>query len=110
MGSRRNTELFLLIAAAFPVTLLYALYVANSGTQITFETLAVPLGLFAAFAAAHIATRILAPGADPALLPIVFSLAGIGITFVTRLKPDLAVNSSSSCSPRSCSWCSRWRS
>ena len=92
MGSRRNTELFLLIAAAFPVTLLYALYVANSGTQITFETLAVPLGLFAAFAAAHIATRILAPGADPALLPIVFSLAGIGITFVTRLKPDLAVN------------------
>lgn len=92
MGSRRNTELFLLIAAAFPVTLLYALYVANSGTQITFETLAVPLGLFAAFAAAHIATRILAPGADPAILPVVFALSGVGITFVTRLAPDLAMN------------------
>ena len=91
MGSRRNTELFLLIAAAFPVTLLYALYVVNSGTQLSFETLAVPLGLFAAFAAAHIATRIFAPGADPAILPIVFALSGIGVTFVTRLDPDGAV-------------------
>ena len=90
--SRRNTELFLLIAAAFPVVLLYAMYVANSGTEISVQTLAVPLGLFAAFAAAHIAVRILAPGADPALLPIVFLLSGVGITFVTRLKPELAMN------------------
>ena len=90
--SRRTTELLLLIAAAFPVTLLYALYVANTGTAITFSTLAVPLGLFAAFAAAHIAVRLLAPGADPAILPIVFVLSGIGITFVTRLAPDLAMN------------------
>ncbi len=29
--SRRTTELLLLIAAAFPVTLLYALYVVNAG-------------------------------------------------------------------------------
>ena len=92
MGSRRNTELFLLVASAFPVILLYALYVVTTGTQLSFETLAVPLGLFAAFAAAHIAERILAPGADPAILPIVFVLSGIGITFVTRLKPDLAMS------------------
>ncbi len=92
MGSRRNTELFLLIAAAFPVVLLYAMYVVNTGTELTVQTLAVPLGLFAGFAAAHIAVRILAPGADPAILPIVFALSGIGITFVTRLKPDLAMN------------------
>ena len=51
-----------------------------------------PIGLFAAFAAAHIAVRILAPGADPAILPIVFVLSGIGITFVTRLAPDLAIS------------------
>ena len=90
--SRRTTELLLLIAAAFPVTLLYAMYVITSGDTLSFQTLAVPLGLFAAFAAAHIAVRIFAPGADPALLPIVFVLSGVGITFVTRLAPDLAMN------------------
>ena len=84
MSSRRNTELFLLIAAAFPVTLLYAMYVVFTGTALTFGTLAVPIGLFVAFAAAHIAVRLLAPGADPAILPVVFALSGIGITFVTR--------------------------
>ena len=90
--SRRNTELLLLIASAFPVILLYAMYVLTAGATISFETLAVPIGLFAAFAAAHIAVRILAPGADPAILPIVFVLSGIGITFVTRLAPSLAMN------------------
>ena len=89
--SRRTTELLLLIAAAFPVTLLYALYVVNAGAALSFQTLAVPLGLFAAFAAAHIGIRIFAPGADPALLPIVFALSGIGITFVTRLEPNAAM-------------------
>ena len=92
MGSRRNTELFLLVAAAFPVVLLYAMYVVNTGAELSFTTLAVPLGLFAAFTAAHIAARIFAPGADPAILPVVFLLSGIGITFVTRLAPSLAIN------------------
>lgn len=92
MGSRRNTELFLLIASAFPVTLLYALYVAGTGAVLSFQTLAVPIGLFAAFTAAHIAARIFAPGADPAILPVVFLLSGIGITFVTRLAPSLAMS------------------
>lgn len=89
--SRRTTELLLLIAAAFPVTLLYALYVVNAGAALSFQTLAVPLGLFAAFAAAHIGVRLFAPGADPALLPIVFALSGIGITFVTRLEPSASM-------------------
>lgn len=90
--SRRTTELLLLIAAAFPVTLLYAMYVVTTGAALSFQTLAVPLGLAAAFAMAHIGVRILAPGADPALLPIVFTLSGIGITFVTRLEPDAAMS------------------
>ena len=92
MMSRRNTELFLLIAAAFPVTLLYALYVVTTGATLSFQTLAVPIGLFAAFTAAHIAVRIFAPGADPAILPVVFVLSGIGITFVTRLDADQGMN------------------
>lgn len=89
--SRRTTELLLLIAAAFPVTLLYAMYVVTAGAALSFQTLAVPLGLFAAFAAAHIGVRIFAPGADPAILPVVFTLSGIGITFVTRLQPDASL-------------------
>lgn len=89
--SRRTTELFLLFLAAIPVILLYAMYVVNSNTELTVSTLGVPLGLFAAFAAAHMAIRWLAPGADPAILPIVFVLSGIGITELTRLAPELAV-------------------
>lgn len=89
--SRRTTELLLLIAAAFPVTLLYAMYAVTTGAALSFQTLAVPLGLFAAFAAAHIGVRIFAPGADPAILPVVFTLSGIGITFVTRLQPDASL-------------------
>jgi cell division protein FtsW (lipid II flippase)/cell division protein FtsI/penicillin-binding protein 2 len=91
-GSRRNTELLFLVLAAIPVLLLYAMYVADTNTDVTLSTLAVPIGLFAAFAIAHIAIRLLAPDADPMILPVVFLLSGIGITFVTRLAPDLATN------------------
>lgn len=91
-GSRRTTEMLLLGAAAIPVLLFYSLYVINTGAQLSFQTLTVPIGLIAAFIVAHIAIRLLAPGADPAILPIVFVLSGIGITFVTRLAPELAMS------------------
>lgn len=90
--NRRTTELLLLCAGAVPVLLIYAMYVVDTGATLSFETVAVPICLFAAFAAAHLAVRMLAPGADPAILPIVFVLSGIGITFVTRLAPTLAMN------------------
>ena len=77
---------------AVPVILLYAMYVLHSNAQLSLTTLGVPIGLFAAFAAAHVAIRFLAPGADPAILPIVFALSGVGITFLTRLSPEGAVN------------------
>ena len=89
---RRNTELFLLCLAAVPVILLYAMYVVNSNVPLSVSTLGVPIGLFAAFAAAHLAIRFLAPGADPAILPIVFTLSGVGISFLTRLTPEGAMN------------------
>lgn len=91
VGNRRTTELFLLVAGAVPVLLIYSMYVVNTGAELTFETLAVPIGLVGAFIAAHIAVRIFAPGADPCILPIVFVLSGIGISFVTRLAPELAI-------------------
>lgn len=90
--TRRNTELLLLCLAAPFVVLLFAMVLVNEGTSLTVETLAVPLGLFGAFVVAHIATRFLAKNADPAILPITFGLSGIGIAFVTRLAPTLAVS------------------
>lgn len=89
-NTRRNTELLLLVLGAVPVVLLYAMYIANAQAAVTLGSLALPIGLFAAFAVAHVAIRIYAPGADPAILPIVFLLSGVGITFVSRLAPDLA--------------------
>lgn len=89
--SRRTTELLLILAATPPVLLLYAMFVTNTGALPNFQTLAVPLGLALAFAIAHVSIRFLAPEADPAILPIVFVLSGIGITFVTRLAPALAL-------------------
>ena len=90
--TRRNIELVLLCVAAPIVILLFAMLALNRGQQLGLATLGVPIGLFAAFIIAHIATRFLAPDADPAILPIVFALSGIGIGFVTRLAPSLAVN------------------
>ncbi|MDR2587161.1 MAG: FtsW/RodA/SpoVE family cell cycle protein, partial [Coriobacteriales bacterium] len=88
--SRRTTELFLLLAASPVIILLFILAIMNDGRPLTIETLAVPLGLFAAFLISHLAIRRLAPNADPALLPIVFVLSGVGIAFVMRLSPSLA--------------------
>ena len=67
-ANRRTTELLLLCAGAVPVLLIYAMYVVDTGATLSFETVAVPICLFAAFAAAHLAVRMLAPGADPAIL------------------------------------------
>ena len=91
-NTRRNAEALLLIGAAIPVILIYSLYVINTGDKLGIDTLLVPLGLFTAFFCAHIAIRYLAPDADSAILPIVFLLSGIGITFVTRLAPKLAIS------------------
>ena len=89
--TRRNAELFLLLLAVPIVVLPYAMIVINQGQQLDVNTLGVPLGIFGAFAVAHLAIRRFAPGADSAILPVSFALAGIGIAFVTRLAPDLAV-------------------
>ena len=90
--TRRNIELVLLCVAAPLVVLLFAMIALNQGQSLNMNTLGVPVGVFAAFIIAHIAVRKFAPGADPAILPLVFVLSGTGIAFVTRLAPDLAVN------------------
>ena len=90
--TRRNLELVLLCVAAPIVILLFAMLALNQGERLGLTTLGVPIGIFGAFIIAHIAIRFLAAGSDPAILPIVFALSGIGIAFVTRLAPELALN------------------
>ena len=90
--TRRSLELVLLCVAAPLVILMFAMLAINQGKQLGLTSLGVPIGLFAAFVVAHISIRFLAPNSDPAILPIVFALSGIGIAFVTRLAPDLAAN------------------
>ncbi len=89
---RRPTELLLLLAGVLPVALLYIMYVVDAGLPFELNTFIVPIGLILAFIVAHVAICFLAPNADQVILPIVFVLSGIGITFVTRLRPDLALN------------------
>lgn len=91
MRNRRNTELLLLLAGLPVIIVLFAMYLMNTSTDITWSSFAVPLGLFAGFMVVHLVVRKFAPNADPCLLPIVFLLSGIGIIFVMRLAPDLAV-------------------
>ncbi|MCL2526713.1 MAG: FtsW/RodA/SpoVE family cell cycle protein, partial [Coriobacteriia bacterium] len=87
MGTRRNTELLLLLAAALPVLLYFALIGTRAGGDFSWEYLVVPASLFAAFAVTHLVLRWQAPGADPVLLPTVFVLSGMGLAMLTRLVP-----------------------
>ncbi|MBS3956914.1 MAG: FtsW/RodA/SpoVE family cell cycle protein [Clostridiales bacterium] len=89
MRTRRHTELLLLLAAAPVVLLVFGLVNARAAATIGFADLAVPAGLVAAFLGAHLAVRLLAPAADPVLLPLAALLSGIGLAFVTRLDPEL---------------------
>ena len=88
--TRRTQELLLLCAAAPIVILMFVMLAITQGGELGIRTFAVPVGIFAAFILAHISIRFLAPGADPAILPIAFALSGIGIAFITRLAPELA--------------------
>ena len=87
--TRRNAELFLLLLAAPIVVLLYAMIVINQGQQLDVNTLGVPLGIFAAFAVAHLAIRKFAPGADSAILPVAFALSGIDVQLKAVIAPML---------------------
>ncbi|HEX2575248.1 MAG TPA: FtsW/RodA/SpoVE family cell cycle protein, partial [Aquihabitans sp.] len=88
--SRRRAELGLIVLAVAITGGAYTL--ASLG-----QTASVPadigpfLGvMFALFVGAHLAVRRLAPHADGILLPLCFTLNGIGYVFIARLAPDQA--------------------
>ncbi len=90
MLRRRNTELALLLMAAIVIVASYVLATLGRLSEIPANIvpfLGVILGLLLV---AHVATRRLAPEADPVLLPLAGLLNGFGYVFIARLDEDLA--------------------
>jgi cell division protein FtsW (lipid II flippase) len=87
---RRRTELGLILLAFVITGAVYTL--ASLGRTADIPANIGPfLGIvFGLLAVAHLATRRLAPDADPILLPMAALLNGIGYVFIARLDEDLA--------------------
>jgi cell division protein FtsW (lipid II flippase) len=87
---RRRTELGLILLAVVITGAVYTL--ASLGRTADIPADIGPfLGIvFGLLAVAHLATRRLAPDADPILLPMAALLNGVGYVFIARLDEDLA--------------------
>ncbi|MFG1949744.1 FtsW/RodA/SpoVE family cell cycle protein [Micromonospora sp. NPDC048830] len=83
--SRRNAELSLLLLALVLVAAYGATVEATVLDTVTPDFWVPTAVLAAVFLALHVAIRFLAPFADPALLPAVALLNGIGVGFLRRL-------------------------
>ncbi|WP_018217831.1 FtsW/RodA/SpoVE family cell cycle protein [Salinispora vitiensis] len=86
--SRRNAELSLLLLAMVLVAAYGAMVEASVLDTVTPSFWVPAAALSAVFLGLHVAIRFLAPFADPALLPSVALLNGLGVGFLHRL--DLA--------------------
>ena len=88
--SRRSTELGLVIMAGVITAAAYVL--ASLGKNSTIPPIIVPffIALLGLLLIAHLATRLLARGADATLLPLAAMLHGIGYVMITRLSDRLA--------------------
>ncbi len=87
-SSWRGVELLLLAFAAVLVTGALVLVEANQEQQLTQSLIFLGLAYLGLFTSAHIAVRVLAPHADPLILPCVALLNGMGLVMIHRL--DLA--------------------
>jgi cell division protein FtsW (lipid II flippase) len=85
--TRRNSELLLLLLAMGIVTV-YAAAVQYGATHHLGTFWEPPFLLTLVFLAAHLMIRFLAPYADPAILPAVALLNGIGLVFLRRIDLD----------------------
>ncbi|MEV6716522.1 FtsW/RodA/SpoVE family cell cycle protein [Lentzea sp. NPDC051208] len=87
--TRRGTELVMLSFAAGLVTLALILVELNQERSLSLRILYLGLAYLGLFACAHLAVRRWAPYADPAILPCVALLNGLGLVVIHRI--DLAL-------------------
>jgi cell division protein FtsW (lipid II flippase) len=88
--TRRSTELGLVLLAALITAGAYVLVALGRTADLPPNLVPFLLVVLALLGVAHLATRRLAPGADPVLLPLALVLNGIGYVFIARLRTDLA--------------------
>ena len=87
---RRNTELGLILLAGLITAGGYVLAALGRNSELPANLVPFLLVILGLLGAAHVATRMLAPGADGILLPLAGLLNGIGYVFIARLDRDLA--------------------
>ena len=86
---RRGTELLLLLAALVVGIGAYVTAEIGYGGQIPDDLVRVAGGFVVLALLAHLAVRLLAPYADPVLLPLVVMLNGVGLAMINRIDLDL---------------------
>lgn len=89
--STRNRELVFLVPALILTTLGFALVYTQKSSTLTWSSLTYGALFLALFAIAHIGRRVLAPHADPYLLPVTALLSTLGILVIYRLNEKLAL-------------------
>jgi cell division protein FtsW (lipid II flippase) len=82
---RRNGELLLLVVALGVATAMSVAVHATVLGELTTAAFGLPALLAVVFLVAHVAVRILAPDADPIILPAVAAINGVSIVFIRRL-------------------------
>lgn len=87
-GSRRNTELSLLVFAGILAAAALGLVEAARAPDEIPAILPLVGVVMLAYAAAHIAVRRLAPEADAVILPVAMVLNALGLAALYRLSPD----------------------
>jgi cell division protein FtsW (lipid II flippase) len=85
MGSRRNTELGLILLAVTATVGAYVLASLGQTSELPVNLLPFLLFVLGLFLAAHFALRRFAPDADPILLPIAALLNGLGYVLIAGI-------------------------
>ena len=87
---RRGTELFLLVLALLVGVGAYVAVGIGYSGDVPADVAWVAGGFVTLALVAHVAVRLLAPYADPVLLPLVAMLNGLGLAMIRRLDLDFA--------------------
>jgi cell division protein FtsW (lipid II flippase) len=89
--SARNRELVFLLPALILTTLGFALVYTVKSATLSWSSLTYGLLFLVLFAIAHIGRRVLAPFADPYLLPVTALLSTLGLLLLYRINPAFAL-------------------